>query len=562
MTVAVCAKRGEGLAGFTGTETRETNANRVTRPAGRRNVIFAVDWSPKSSISWGHHIYHGPLAGRRCSTDAARCSGDGDHHHGRTAGGGRSRGAARRRGGAERRLYSISVDGKLWLEGEDTFITSGGTVYSLGAGTLELEKTAKTTGMDGLGAFQQTTLVLRAGTTPPQTVEFSIKAWDDGETLEFVQSFPMGLSDSVAASQFSPEPFQSSCNTTRQPCSHTKGGSYCNSSSVPGQCNMSYPSVHPDSWCVGNAPEWFSNNISFAGCRAKATAMAAKGTADGFDYSPWPGNATGQPGGTCGGVANCAQCRIGHATPPVNSNLAYTCYILEKPLPCPACPGPVPKPPGDPNAVSTSFPAWRPAAISGTPQRAWMAYDGWDCDGKHGTCLVQNKANADPSSAHVAFGRWEIDGGSQGGVCSAKLLKKLSDKGQCVEGKTFGCANGTLWLTDCRGVFQCNPGTQVTCSSNVPMINGTRHCPCGGKETLPGGLEGSGPMAIFTSDLNRTLVVSAFSNTMAQSQHFVNGTLHYGLLGSVTDVPKGWSSSVILSLGKGPTHPCAAGARS
>ena len=74
-------------------------------------MIFAVDWSPKSSISWGHHIYHGPLAGRRCSTDAARCSGDGDHHHGRTAGGGRSRGAARRRGGDYTRSASTGSCG-------------------------------------------------------------------------------------------------------------------------------------------------------------------------------------------------------------------------------------------------------------------------------------------------------------------------------------------------------------------------------------------------------------------------------------------------------------------
>eukprot|EP01052_Picozoa_sp_SAG31_P005356 SAG31_NODE_234_length_19701_cov_16.835068_14_plen_123_part_00 len=40
---------------------------------------------------------------------------------------------------------------------------------------------------------------------------------------------------------------------------------------------------------------------------------------------------------------------------------------------------------------------------------------------------------------------------------------------------------------------------------------------------------------------------------MAQSQHFAtaDGVLMYGLLGSVSSVPAGWSSSVILSLGKG-----------
>ena len=43
-----------------------------------------------------------------------------------------------------------------------------------------------------------------------------------------------------------------------------------------------------------------------------------------------------------------------------------------------------------------------------------------------------------------------------------------------------------------------------------------------GTSELPGGLEGSGPMAIFASDLSRTVVVSAFTNTMAQSQSFVS----------------------------------------
>ena len=85
-------------------------------------------------------------------------------------------------------------------------------------------------------------------------------------------------------------------------------------------------------------------------------------------------------------------------------------------------------------------------------------------------------------------------------------------------------------------------------------------------------------MAIFTADKSRTVVVSAFTNTMAQSQVFVSdvsgvsgvsgvdfpgkgkgtgkvkgpGVLQYGLLGSVTDIPAGWSSSVILSLGRAP----------
>ena len=45
------------------------------------------------------------------------------------------------------------------------------------------------------------------------------------------------------------------------------------------------------------------------------------------------------------------------------------------------------------NGVSSSFPSWRPATITGT-DRGWMAYDGWDCDGKNGDCLLQPVAPA------------------------------------------------------------------------------------------------------------------------------------------------------------------------
>ena len=55
--------------------------------------------------------------------------------------------------------YTVSVDGAAWFESDDTYITSGGAVYSLSASTLALEKTTKHTGIDGLGAFAQTTMV-------------------------------------------------------------------------------------------------------------------------------------------------------------------------------------------------------------------------------------------------------------------------------------------------------------------------------------------------------------------------------------------------------------------
>lgn len=200
--------------------------------------------------------------------------------------------------------YKVVVDGDVWFASDDTFVHVGGKRYSLRAGTLTLQRTDTTTGHDTLGAFTQTNLALKARSTPPVSVMFAVKAWADGETLQFIQSFPDGL----PASQ-SPE-------------------------------------------------------------------LDAK------------------------------------------------------------------------NGVSTAFPSWRPATLVGKP-RGWVAYDGWDCakDGGAVGCMKQDVAPA----GHVAYGRWS------------------------------------------------NDTTQ-----------------------LPGGLEGSGPMAIFTADLTRTVVVSAFTNTMASSQVFAH----------------------------------------
>ena len=50
-----------------------------------------------------------------------------------------------------------------------------------------------------------------------------------------------------------------------------------------------------------------------------------------------------------------------------------------------------------------------------------MAYDGWDCDGKHGTCMRQP---AGAKEGHVAFGTWNatqprLPGGLEGSGCVA-----------------------------------------------------------------------------------------------------------------------------------------------
>jgi hypothetical protein len=67
--------------------------------------------------------------------------------------------------------------------------------------------------------------------------------------------------------------------------------------------------------------------------------------------------------------------------------------------------------------------------------------------------------------------------------CSVNLVKQLSDKGQCIKDKSFGCypGNRSMWIAHgCRGEFlcdglnvQCNVGSSTkvvcTCSAEIPV---------------------------------------------------------------------------------------------
>jgi hypothetical protein len=66
--------------------------------------------------------------------------------------------------------------------------------------------------------------------------------------------------------------------------------------------------------------------------------------------------------------------------------------------------------------------------------------------------------------------------------CSVSLTKQLSDKGQCIKDKSFGCYsnNYSMWTEDCRGDFlcdgynvECNVGSSTrvvcTCSAEMPV---------------------------------------------------------------------------------------------
>ena len=304
--------------------------------------------------------------------------------------------------------YKVVVDGDVWFASDDTFVHVGGKRYSLRAGTLTLQRTDTTTGHDTLGAFTQTNLALKARSTPPVSVMFAVKAWADGETLQFIQSFPDGLPASQSPELDAKNGVSTAFPSWRPatlvgkprgwvaydgwdcakdggavgcmkqdvaPAGHVAYGRWSNDTTqLPGGLEGSGPmaiftadltrtvvvsaftntmassqvfahglpplspppgpplplnfTAHPGTWCVGNDPQqWSSNNISLAGCMAEASKLHAAGSADGFDWSPVPGTTAG-PGSTCGGKANCAQCRVGMAGKPHPTTQHYTCYAL------------------------------------------------------------------------------------------------------------------------------------------------------------------------------------------------------------------------------------------
>eukprot|EP00054_Salpingoeca_dolichothecata_P014018 m.78605 g.78605 ORF g.78605 m.78605 type:complete len:753 (+) comp20774_c0_seq2:47-2305(+) len=68
---------------------------------------------------------------------------------------------------------------------------------------------------------------------------------------------------------------------------------------------------------------------------------------------------------------------------------------------------------------------------------------------------------------------------------------------------------------------------------------------------IRGGIDGTGPLAVFTRDLNTTVVISSFNSFMSQSLTNTNNSIQYGLMGSVKEIPVGYRVQTILSLGTG-----------
>lgn len=85
--------------------------------------------------------------------------------------------------------YNISVDGTVWFTSGDTSVTISGTVYSARAGTLLLKSTSSSSGVDGVGSFESSTLSWSSSTSIWVT-EFRV--YKSSPTLRFLATWPSG----------------------------------------------------------------------------------------------------------------------------------------------------------------------------------------------------------------------------------------------------------------------------------------------------------------------------------------------------------------------------------
>ena len=96
-----------------------------------------------------------------------------------------------------------------------------------------------------------------------------------------------------------------------------------------------------------------------------------------------------------------------------------------------------------------------------------------------------------------------------------------------------------------------------------PYLSDSDHLACGAfvhlvssglwnsQASMPSGTSGAGPLVLFTESANASLILSAFNNFMAHSTLYESQTLSFGLLGSITTVPVGYTLETILFAGTG-----------
>jgi hypothetical protein len=65
----------------------------------------------------------------------------------------------------------------------------------------------------------------------------------------------------------------------------------------------------------------------------------------------------------------------------------------------------------------------------------------------------------------------------------------------------------------------------------------------------PSGVKGFGPVCLFSKNLNNSVVFSSFSQFMAASAGSTSDGIEYGVQGSITEYPPGYSLSYVLTMG-------------
>lgn len=71
-----------------------------------------------------------------------------------------------------------------------------------------------------------------------------------------------------------------------------------------------------------------------------------------------------------------------------------------------------------------------------------------------------------------------------------------------------------------------------------------------GKDDVPDGISGTGPVVLFTEDLTQSLVLSAFSQFMTLNQKYDSSamTLSFGPFGNASSIPAGYSIETVATL--------------
>eukprot|EP00041_Stephanoeca_diplocostata_P026733 m.726077 g.726077 ORF g.726077 m.726077 type:complete len:768 (-) comp23028_c0_seq53:2351-4654(-) len=230
---------------------------------------------------------------------------------------------------------------------------------------------------------------------------------------------------------------------------------------------------------------------------------------------------------------------------------------------------------GDPNTVSSAFPALRPRGTDGADASGWMAFDGWDCDGKNGGCMNQPVAKGH----HVAYGPWN-NGTSQlptGVEAAGPMAVFHSDFTATLvvsAMSSFMVASQEFASTAAPTPPNCNESsflTNVLLGSGlippVVEVNSAAECcaRCTQNEacacwTWKTPDEKDGPRQCMLKSAANCGSGTAYPHDARVSGacrgSHQPGAMQYGLLGSVTSVPKGFKLETVLHAT--PTGPVSA----